>query len=105
MRICAPITYEQAVTDTYLGADDELYIDGARSLTVGFRDDADALVDGMVKVRWGDGSAVEVPIPADNLVAIPPVSLGCDGVLPEVRLDGKVAAVSAGGDTLIILVA
>lgn len=100
MQLHAPATWETSVTDAYAPLD--LFIHGARSIVAGFRDDANALVAGLVKIQWGDnGANIEVPVPAGNMVPLPPVDVGC---LPSpVRLDGRVLATSAGGDTLVLM--
>jgi hypothetical protein len=102
-QLHAPATWDTAITAAYLGAADDIYIHGAKSVTVGLVDDAGALVAGLVKIRWGSmGTSVEVPIPAGNMIALPPITIGTE-CLPRFRLDARVLSTSAGGDTLILL--
>jgi len=88
-RLKAPISFDTASSDAYLGAND-LQVHGARLVQVGFQGDS-GLEDGTLKIRLGEGASVEVGVPASNLWTIQMPS-GCSSCLPVLTIDAKAAA-------------
>ena len=98
ITLTAPFTLAPvALSTSYLGDDSDYLIDCASKILVGLFLDGTGLVAGTVKVKWGNGASVEVPIPDDNMLPLEVASGAC---LPRVQLDVKSLA---GTPTLILL--
>ena len=99
-RIFAPVTAGVATSTSYLGAADEFWICGARSLQVGFflEGEPDTLVAGTLKILYGSGSSEQIQIPAGNLWTF---EAPAGEQLPIIQLDAKA---DAGTPRLALLV-
>jgi len=86
-RITAPNSSSYLASNAYLG-DSDLIVSGARLVQVGLQLDGTGLVAGTIKVRIGDGSAVEFGIPAGNLWSLE-MPTGCHDCLPVLQIDAK----------------
>jgi len=98
-RVKAPVTFERDCTTSY-PADGVVFVHGARTLQVGLFEDGTGQVAGTLKFRIGEGSTIELGLPADNVYELK-VPGGCSSdCLPVIQLDAKA---SAGTPKLVIL--